>query len=214
MAQSPKFNDLTARLDELRRHMLPEVFSPTGDYNEKEIDLAKGYKILVHAEFESYFEEISKEVVLEAVKIWKKNKKPTSVIVSLITSYHSSWCIDNESTNDDIITIAKSRLNIKDSVNKVIDLALTQYITRVNANNGIKEVNFKTLILPTGISSSEIDPAWLLALDKYGGARGELAHNSKNKVKNLINPQDELQLANDLLVGIQSLDERLVSLMA
>lgn len=110
-------------------------------------------------------------------------------------------------TNNEIIEIAKSRKN-KDSVEKIIDLAQSQFSQKVRDNHGIKEKNFKTLILPTGIDLCDIDGTWLTNLDDFGKLRGEVAHSTK-RATGQINPQDEYQRVNLLLDGLKQLDQKL-----
>ncbi|MDD5461114.1 MAG: HEPN domain-containing protein [Methylococcales bacterium] len=191
--------------------MLPSTFSPTGNYKDRELDRARGYRLLVHAEIESYLEDISKDTVTKAISKWKNNKTPSSLLIAFLASYHSSWSVNNEMTKNEIIDIAKSRNNIKDSVEEVINLAQTQFIKRVKANNGIKEKNFKTLILPIGIDLCDLDATWITNLDNFGGLRGEVAHNTK-RATSQINPQDEYILVKSLLAGLEQLDRKISSI--
>lgn len=214
MPHSQLFKDLKARLEELRVHMLPTVFSPTGAYNEQQLDLAKGYILLAHAEFESYLEEISKDIVLKTVKKWKSNNKPSLTLLSFLCCYHSSWSHSDDMANAEIVKIAKNRVNAKDSTNEVIDIALKQYIQKIKDNHGIKESNFKSLVLPTGINIDELDASLIVALDSFGSSRGEVAHLSKKRVKTLINPQDEYNKVNSILGGLAGFDLKVQELLS
>ena len=89
MRLSNRFKELRSRLRELRLHLLPASFSPTGDYTDRQQDRARGYRLLVHAEIESYLEDVSRETVTQAIRDWKKSNKPSNIIVSfLATSPH------------------------------------------------------------------------------------------------------------------------------
>lgn len=207
MAVSDRFKELSSRVGELRKHMLPRKFSPTGNYNDRELDRARGYRLLVHAEFESYLEDISKDVVTKAISKWKNDKTPSTILIAFLALYHSSWNVNDEVTNNEIIEIAKSRKN-KDSVEKIIDLAQSQFSQKVRDIHGIKEKNFKTLILPTGIDLCDIDGTWLTNLDNFGKLRGEVAHNTK-RATGQINPQDEHNRVKLLLIGLEQLDRQI-----
>ncbi len=211
MSVSLRFKEMRARLSELRKNMLPSMFSLTGDYNERQLDRAIGYRLLVHAEIESYLEDVSRDVVTSAISQWKNNGKPSSILIALLASYHSSWHVSDEVSNEEIMKIAKSRKNIKDSVSEVIELAQTQYVTRLKNNHGIKDNNFKMLILPTGICIDDLDSTWLTNLDSFGAKRGEVAHKSKMATEQ-INPQDEYNLVSGLLRGLEDLDRRMVAI--
>lgn len=46
MPVSDRFKELSLRVDELRNHMLPETFTPTGDYTDQELDSAEAIDFL------------------------------------------------------------------------------------------------------------------------------------------------------------------------
>lgn len=178
---------------------------------DRQLDRARGYRLLVHAEIESYLEDISKDVVTNAIRDWKRTGKPSYVLVAFLASYHSSWNLGDIMKNEEIIQISKSRKNIRDSVNDVIDIAQRQFIQKIMDNHGVKERNLKTLILPVGIDISKLDSTWLTNLDNFGGLRGEVAHMTK-RATTQINPQDEYNTVKALLVGLEDLDRRIKTL--
>ena len=211
MAPSKRFIELKGRLVELRQNLLPVKFSATGDYTDLQMDHARGYRLLAHAEIESYLEDVSRETVTNAIREWKKSGISSKPLIAFLAAYHSSWSTSDQISNEQIIQIAKSRVNIKESVNKVIDLAQNQFLQRIKDNHGIKENNFYVLVLPTGIDPSELDATWIANLNNFGSLRGEVAHQSK-KATSAINPKDEFELVEKILAGIEELDERLASL--
>lgn len=208
MSMSTRFLEMRERLTELRRHMLPEKFSPTGEYSDQQLDWARGYRLLVHAEIESYLEDIAREAVTTAIREWKKNKKPTMILLAFLAAFHSGWGTGDERENEDIVKLAKARSRVKDSVNEAIDAAQKQYIACVRDNHGVREKNFKRLILPLGVDVDELDGTWLTNLDNFGACRGETAHNTK-KATGLISPEDEYNTVLKLLEGLEELDERI-----
>ncbi|HFD0315190.1 HEPN domain-containing protein [Serratia marcescens] len=212
MAQSTRFSQLEARLNELKNHLLPDVFSETGDYSLAVLDMAKGYRLLSHAEFESYIEDIAKEIVIEAIRKWKDARKPSVTIVSFLAAYHSSWSTNDEQQNTEIIELSRGRLRPKESLLEAINIAYNQFLKKIGSNNGIKSTNFKTLILPTGIDIDQLDSELLIKLDNYGSKRGEIAHNSSLRVTHQLNPQDELAEVTYLLECLKKLDEKLSEL--
>ncbi|MGZ8935232.1 MAG: HEPN domain-containing protein [Methylobacter sp.] len=199
---------MRSRLAELRNHLLPRKFSPTGVYTDRQLDLARGYRLLVHAEIESYLEDVTRDVVTMAIQDWKNNQKPSLVLISFLASYHSSWNIDEEVSNEEIIKIAKSRKNVKDSVNEIIDLAQKQFIQKIKDNHGIKSKNLKTLVLPAGVNVDGLDLTWLTNLDNFGSQRGETAHKTK-RATGQINPQDEYSTVKALLKGLEEFDRQI-----
>jgi len=208
MPLSSRYKEMVIRLRELRKHMLPAKFSLTAEYSDRQLDYARGYRLLVHAEIESYIEDISRETITQAIQSWKANRRTSSILVSFLAAYHSSWSVSDDLNNEAVIKLAKERPNIKDSVNEIIDMAQTQFIKKVKGNNGIKDKNFKELILPTGIEVGELDQTWLTNLDSFGSRRGEIAHKSK-RTTGLINPKDEYETVKLLLAGLEALDRKI-----
>lgn len=206
MANSQRFKDLNKRLRELRDHLLPSTFSKTGTYTDRQIDRARGYRLLVHAEFEAFFEDSCRELIVKKISEWKRNNKPSNLVIALLACYHSGWGVDNSADGIDIVNAAKGRIKVKDAAKESIDMALTQYIQKLKDNNGIKEKNFKTMVLPTGVEMDELDQTWLTNLDQFGKLRGDVAHQSK-KTQGQLDPQDEYKSVQGLLKGIKKLDE-------
>lgn len=206
MPVSTRFREMQARLTELRKHMLPSKFSPTGDYSDRQLDCARGYRVLVHAEIESYLEDVAREAVTNAIRAWKSDRKPSMIIVSFLAAYHSGWDAKNERANEDIVELAKARSRVKNTVDETIDIAQKQYIKLVRDNQGVKENNFKGLILPLGVDFEKIDGTWLANLNNFGANRGETAHKTK-RASGQINPKDEYNAVKMLLKGLKELDE-------
>lgn len=211
MLLSVRFKEMQKRLRELKLNMLPRTFSPTGDYSDRQLDRARGYRLLVHAEIESYLEDVARECVISAVQKWKIDKSPSNILICFLASYHSSWNINAEANDEDIIKIAKTRVNFKDSVDAVIDLAVKQFIKRIGDNHGVKEENFKALIFPLGITPDDVDSDWISSLNSFGSLRGEIAHKAK-KTTSQINPEDEYLTVNHLADGLRRLDQRILEI--
>ncbi|MFO7578984.1 MAG: HEPN domain-containing protein [Nitrosomonas halophila] len=204
-----RFREMQARLTELRHHMLPAKFSSTGDYNDRQLDRTRGYRVLVHAEIESYLEDIAREAVTLAIQEWKSNRKPSTILLAFLAAYHSGWNTNDERENEDIVRLAKARSRVKDSINEAIDVAQKQYITSVRDNHGVKEKNFKRLIIPLGIEIDELDGTWLTNLDNFGASRGDTAHKTK-RATGQINPEDEYKTVKRLVKGLKELDEKIL----
>ncbi|MCE9663907.1 hypothetical protein LY622_10670 [Halomonas sp. M5N1S17] len=209
MPTSIRFKEMRARLTELRHHMLPAKFSPTGDYSDRQLDRTRGYRVLVHAEIESYLEDVAREAVTQAIQKWKNNKKPSTILLAFLAAYHSGWNSNDDRENEEIVRLAKARSRVKDSINEAIDIAQKQYITNVRDNHGVKEKNFKRLIIPLGIEIDELDGTWLTNLDNFGASRGETAHKTK-RATGQVNPEDEYKTVQSLVEGLKELDEKIL----
>ena len=120
MANSTRYNKLSRRITVIESSYLPSVNS-LGNYSSKEQDDIRAYLLLIHAEIESYFEEISEEKVKKAFLTWQENRKKSNVLLSLV-SFSDVVLNQNE---------------IETRVNK----ALTHYIAKIKINHVIKEKN-------------------------------------------------------------------------
>ena len=60
---SPRYKLLSRRINELRRHLLPAKFDPTGTYSPRVHERCRAFRLLVHAEFEAFIEDRVSEVV-------------------------------------------------------------------------------------------------------------------------------------------------------
>ncbi|HCR3183399.1 TPA: hypothetical protein ON424_001366 [Morganella morganii] len=213
MANSERFTTLQERLEELRNHLLPAEFSLIGEYDPVQLDMAKGYRLLTHAEFESYLEDVSADTVNYALRRWGENKTPSMTIVSFLAAYHSCWSVGDEQNNQELINLSQGRSNPKDSLSEIMSIASKQFMKKVKSNHGIKAKNFKLLMLPTGIDIDELQPEMLPKLDSFGSKRGEIAHTSgRGRVSQQINPKDELDDVNFLLDCFRILDTKLVEI--
>lgn len=200
MAKSPRFKELRRRLSDLRRHMLPAKFSPVGDYSERQLDRARGYRLLAHAEIEAFIEDITIAAAKTAVSEWVTNRDPSDVIICLLAHYH-----DGYDTGSGEHFPATSRPKTKEAIKEIVEVAFRQYVGLHNQNHGIREDNFNRLVLPIGIRRDDLDQTWLTNLDQYGRRRGDIAHKAV-KAQQQIDPKAELQDVDTLLTGLELLD--------
>lgn len=202
MPSSQRFRDLRARIRRLRNHLLPREFDPTGTYTERQIDRASAFRVLAHAEIEWYLEEIAVETANRAFDNWQVGGTVTVTLLAMIaytegtlglppTARHS----EGGSNLDQRIERAKNRFNSYAKGN----------------NNGIREENILRLLLPVGISETDIDETWLATTNSFGQRRGDIAHTS-NQVYTPPNPEDELNTVNLIVDGLRDIDSRLVAL--
>lgn len=212
MPNSQRFREVKRRLYELRRHFLPKRFSPTGTYTQRQLDLTRAYRLLAHAEIESFIEDISRETVIAKIREWKSSRKASDLIICFLASYHSGW---NEKTEGELFqtlitsgTAAKERTTAEEAV----DAAVNQFLNQIRNNHGVRQKDLKQMLLPLGVRFSELDPNWITNLDDFGKQRGDIAHNSVS-VARIIDPQTELQRINELLVGLRKLDEIVVKII-
>lgn len=183
--------------------MLPASFSETGDYPEAELDRARGYRLLAHAEIEAFIEDITLAAAKAGVAAWSKSRKASDLLVCLMAHYHSGF----DDLEDPGVPIygGSSRRKVKEAIKEVVDVALLQYIKIHEQNHGIRDVNLRRLILPIGVRSEDLDPTWMTNLSEFSKRRGDVAHKTA-KAHQQIDPQAEFQDVHNLVPGLEELD--------
>lgn len=186
MPQSARLLELKRRLTILRRHLLPGDFSATGMYSLRLLDRARGYRVLVHAEFEAYLEDQCWALACGAIQQWKIDKKPRHVLMCLLTRCGPA---------------ASNGLTLEERIGK----AGSTYHNLIKKNHGIRETNLETLLQPVGIELTHLNGTWLNSVDSFGVARGEVAHSAVG-AQTPIDPRTELTTVTQLRDGFVDLD--------
>ncbi|MFT5721401.1 MAG: hypothetical protein ACI9W6_001715 [Motiliproteus sp.] len=206
MANSILFIRLVKAIESLNINLLP-AFSPTADYNTQQIDMTRGYKLLVHAELESYFEEVTKKLINAQLDRWRNKKEFTLTSVSLVATYK----IPLEEFESEMSSKKTSKLH--GSIDQMIESSTTEFNRLVSNNNGIKVEDLKRLLIPTGIFFDELDDISLAAINDFGKERGAVAHSSINTTKHIPDPKTESTKVNGTILSfVEDLDSKLVDL--
>ena len=100
MANSQRYIQLEKRVRVIESLYLPPI-RPSGNYTPKEQDDIRAYLLLVHAEIESYFEEISEKKAKDAFRKWKSTRTKSNVLLSLV-SFHEDKIQENKTPVRDI----------------------------------------------------------------------------------------------------------------
>jgi len=207
-SKSQRFIILEQELRNLKENFLPPQFSLTGDYSEREIALAVAYRVLAHAEIESYLEDRVLEIAQNALTFWNDDKKTTVTLVFLFA--FSGLTLDKPP--DSLNPVQRSQ-NLDDKVkfDNKLGKVFNSFRTAVKDNHGIREKNILLLLLPIGIDSEDLDRIWLQEIDDFGKKRGEFAHQSASKYKTSQppDPQNELEMVERLLQGLTDIDQLL-----
>jgi len=209
MANSTRYAALQQRLTELKDNFLPQSFSPTGSYEAKELDNARAYRVLVHAEIEAFIEHIARAAVNEKSSDWKNNGKISGILFCVIAAAIHGYVDDIDSPSIEPVSI---RVNKKDSttIQDTVEAAVQKYQGRIVANNGIKAKNLKIIFMPLGIDFKELDDIWLNNMDSFGKDRGDVAHQSAGAT-HIIDPQTEFANVSALLIGLSDLDKKVLA---
>jgi hypothetical protein len=168
---SPEYHELCRRLASLCRNLLPQINS-VGVYTDVEYDRTRAFVALVHAEIEAFIETRCLHVVTETRVRWLATRAPNRILFALYAMSSSGWsAIEEEIENLPKLT------NQYDLIARVSS-SFTQYQHVVSANNGIREVNLKKMLIPLSIWLTDLNPAWILEMSNFGGFRGQVVHTT------------------------------------
>lgn len=195
MAYSARYKTLESRISELRKQFLPKTFSSSGSYSSKELDNARAFRVLVHAELEHYFEERALEIAKVAVQLWISKSKPTVPLACLLTN------IVGEQQG------LPKKLGTQITALTVAGKVLSQYKHNLANNHGIRIPNLLEILLPVGVKEADIDSFWLSTTDGFAAKRGATAHSAA--VTYQIDPQDDFKTVSLIMQGVRDIDTQL-----
>lgn len=197
---SVRFLTLQRRLARLEKRFIPKTPSPTGAYTERQLDLVRAYRLLVHAEIEAYFEDQARDLVTRAVTAFKSAGKTRVIILNLI-SFHGKQQSANRTSIKSLY--ASSTPFLTDT----IDTARTAYMRVIATNNGIKEPDVLRLLMPLGFEKNDVDATLLATMDSFGANRGKVAHSS-SKAQQQIDPFTERKTVSLIITGLEQIDQK------
>lgn len=195
---SARFLQLSRRAKKLRKTFLPKNFSPTGVYSPRQLDLVRAYRLLVHAEIESYLEDRSRDLVVRAVRKFKIDRRPRRVVLNLLSFYSRAKAIDESK-------LLGFYTSGSEHVDEALDSAAATYHYGLQQNHGVKQADVMKLLLPLGFQPSTLDAVFIATLDSFGTNRGEVAHTSI-KTQQQIDPKTEFDTVALLLQYLEGID--------
>ena len=207
---SARYLELDHRIKQLKRLLLPSKFDPTGSYKDslRVTTRALSFRVLSHAEVETYLEDRAIEIATTALQSWKESK-----FVSVVT-FHMLGFGGVETGRPPQTLEAPVEQKIKDWPSKVfIDdrfgRCVSSFCHRVTKeNHGVKEKNIVDMLIPLGFDMGLCDAVFLQKMSSFGDARGSVAHSSgKAHIKKATDPKDEYFVLTDILVSLLPIDE-------
>jgi hypothetical protein len=213
MSNSVRFRALKSELIRLRKQFLPKIISPTGDYSERQIALTIAYRVLAHAEIESYIEDGVWEIALNSKRKWDSEKKANRTLISLIAFSGQMMELPPDTLNPVRPSREISSNRIK--IDEKIRLAVNAFKKVIDQNHGLKEANLLALLLPIGIDTNDLDAVMLATMDTFGTQRGLVAHSSRTsyQVTQLPDPANELSRIEQITQQMMELDSLISDLM-
>lgn len=201
---SLRFKDLSRRITELRKTLLPRQFDPTGSYPERVYERTRAFRVLVHAEFESFIEDRAIEVVNSGFKDWKSTGRVAPSLLAVVAY------------KDSVDDVPKSLVDASSSKKKYPNLEarveaaknnLNHYLRTMN--NGIKEKDLLRILLSVGLTEDDIDSTWISITDSWATERGDAAHQSAVKLQVKPDPDHELKTVRTIRDGFREIDSQL-----
>ncbi|HUV56297.1 MAG TPA: HEPN domain-containing protein [Dehalococcoidales bacterium] len=215
MASSKQYKKLTKELARLRCELLPKEFSLSGDYPPEVFTKTVAYRVLAHAEIESYIEDRAYEAALTATTEWENSKKVSKTLLGLLAFSGQTMGEPPDSVNPSQPS-QTSNWDDKIRISNKIKTAMNIFYNAIINNHGIKEKNILRLLLPIGIEVDKLDPVLLADLNSFAEVRGEAAHlsASKYRAKQQINPKDELRTVESLANRLIDIDRCIDQLLS
>jgi len=194
MPTPKRLQRLRTRIKKLEGHFLPDTFSLTGKYSQRQNDLTKAFLLLAHAELESYFEDRARKLAMNAQERFTKSGVCTPILSRLLVYHHA----------------------IKDSLEPpsqdTVRKAMNYYLDHLDKNHGIREKHLFTIFLPLGISHSAIDAQLIAACNQLSLKRGQFAHQSF-KTHQQVDPKTERDnIMNNILPQLVKLEKQIKKL--
>lgn len=201
---SARYLEMQKRVTALRHAMLPSRFVATGLYTDRVHQRAVGFRLLVHAEFESFVEDLVINHVTARVSAWIINRRPSITLASLIA-------YDEVAGKPPTSLLTPPQKPSKSFRERLEDTA-SRYNKQVRVyNHGVREINLLSMLLPIGLEATDLDMTWLASLDAWAQERGDFAHKSSGKIGTRLDPAREYAQVKMLLAGFKDLDGRVTT---
>ncbi|MGW1511348.1 HEPN domain-containing protein [Streptomyces sp. NPDC002394] len=200
---SPRFQELEKRITELRQSFLPAQFDPTGLYDDLAYEHTRAFRVLAHAEFESFIEDRVIGLIDEAMSRWQAQGEVSVILLAAVAYRETAYSIPES------LSEAAAKKKKFPTLKERVEGARSDVHRYVrNQNHGIKEKNLLRMLLPIGIDQDALNTAWLSDVDTWATARGDAAHKGA-KVQVQPDPQKEKDAVERVLAGFRELDEQM-----
>jgi hypothetical protein len=212
---STRYISLLARVKELRRCLLPAKFSKLGIYHDtaRITVRALSFRVIAHAEIESYFEERALEIANAAMTAWMTNNHVSPTTLSLLGFSGHNMALPPDTLEAPGENQRKSWPE-KTQIGTRLKNAVDAYVRYVRVDNhGIRERQIMAMLLPIGIAPSDLDPLAIANIDNFGRMRGETAHSSTaGQLTVGIDPEAEFKIVQEIVLHLDPIDSVLDAL--
>jgi hypothetical protein len=150
-----------------------------------DLELIAAFRLLAHAEIETFLEERAKAGLAHAKRSSGKYGDRLCILMSLAGNLNRRADLTKIQKQEDFFVL-------RDSLVQAAEKSISE-------NNGIKRDSFLSLNLYSGNSNIGIDETLLSELDSFGSSRGDVAHKPIGRVATIQAPSDENEAALRLL---------------
>ncbi len=142
---------------------------------------------MCHAEFESYFESVSMQILNKAEILWKSKTIANYNLAALFVNHE--------------------KIEASDTVKTKGCKIISEFYKSIEQNHGIRKNNIKLLFYSLGYVEDDFEDNFLNALDSFGVLRGEIAHSAVNKVKTTLDKCTVIKQIDELLSFISNFEK-------
>lgn len=206
---SMRYVQLAKHIEDLRQHLLPTEFVPTGIYPSPSVVQTQtaAFIVMVHAEFEAYFEDRAEEIAIAARDSFMKTARACRTVTCLLGFVEGA----SKAPGVKVRPAELGEVDIKSRVKSASDKFI-KYLRTMN--NGIKENDLAAVLLPIGVPYYEFDSVVLARLNTLGSRRGEFVHAGRARyVAQHLDPQTQYDELRRLVADIDKLDKLLDELL-
>lgn len=209
---SVRYIALLARMIELRRCLLPSRFSKLGVYHDTARVTVRtlSFRVMVHAEIEAYLEERALDIAQTALSAWTTHNQVSRTTLSLLgfSGLNMARPPDTlEAPGDNQRKSWPEKTQIETRLKNAVD-SYVRYV-RVD-NHGIRERQIMAMLIPIGVSPSDLDPLAVANIDNFGRMRGETAHSSTaGQLTVGIDPGAEYKVVKEIIGQLGPIDNLL-----
>ena len=196
---SRQYDELKRRVDELRVQFVDFDVPIDRDPTRQELSNIAAFKLLAHAEIQTYVEDRISECLGQSFQMWQQDRKVSRCLLGLVLRWAGPIAErDHFSTSHN-----------GPSVDELMNRCLSSARDEISSNNSIKREAFSRLASSAGFLAQELDGTLLAELESFGKTRGELAHKAVGKVRVLNAPSVEAQAAKNIVELLEQFDVEL-----
>lgn len=202
---SQQYSNLRQRHEVLVRRFVDFAIPLDRDPTSHELDMIASFKLLMHAEIETFIEDRVTFAIAESVRNWYDRKVPTSCLFHLIVRWYPWFEKDrNPFVNPRSVQ----------QIGDLIAMCVRKASDEIAQNNGIKQAAFTRLACSGGLLNDDLSGTLLASLESYGTSRGDVAHKAVGRVSSLKDPRVEADDARQLVQLLEQFDEGISAIIA